>query len=73
MIKRGFNAVAATWLAGLGVLLPLVLTVAALARVFGLANSMLGPGSYVGGLFRAIGETAWRIGSSAWPISASTS
>jgi len=55
MIKRGFNAVAATWLAGLGVLLPLVLTVGALAWALGLVKRMLGPGSYVGSLFRAIG------------------
>src|SRR5262245_40488128 len=55
MIKRGFDAVAATWLAGLGVLLPLVLTAAALAWVFGLVNRVLGPGSYVGGMFAAIG------------------
>jgi len=55
MIKRGFDAIAATWLAGLGVLLPLVLTVAALAWLFGVVNGMLGPGSYVGGLFAAVG------------------
>jgi uncharacterized membrane protein len=55
MIKRGFDAVAATWLAGLGVLLPLVLTAAALAWAFGLVNRVLEPGSYVGGLFAAIG------------------
>jgi len=55
MIKRGFDAVAATWLAGLGVLLPLVLTAGALAWALGVVNRVLGPGSYVGGLFAAIG------------------
>jgi len=55
MIRRGFDAVLATWLTGLGILLPLVLTFAALAWVFSLVNRLLGPGSLVGGLFAAIG------------------
>src|SRR5215510_4576936 len=55
MIKRGFESIAATWLAGLLVLLPLALTLAVLAWALSLVNRLVGPGSIVGGLFAALG------------------
>lgn len=55
MIKRSFQSIAATWLAGLLVLLPLVLTLVVLAWVFDLVNRLLGPGSIAGALFAALG------------------
>ena len=55
MIKRSVESIAATWLAGLLVLLPLALTAGVLAWVFGFVNRLLGPGSLVGGLFAALG------------------
>ena len=55
MIRRGFRTIAATWLAGLVVLLPLALTAGALYWAFSLINRFIGPGSFVGGLFAAIG------------------
>jgi uncharacterized membrane protein len=55
MIKRSFESIAATWLAGLLVLLPLALTVAVLAWALSLVNRFVGPGSIVGGLFAALG------------------
>ena len=55
MIKRSLESVAATWLAGLLVLLPLALTLAVLAWTVGLVNSLLGPGSVVGWLFASLG------------------
>ncbi len=38
MLKRGLESIAATWLAGLLVLLPLALTLAVLAWAFNLVN-----------------------------------
>jgi uncharacterized membrane protein len=55
MIKRSFQSIAATWLAGLLVLLPLALTAAVLAWVFGLINRFVGPGSFAGRIFAALG------------------
>ena len=55
MLKRGLESVAATWLAGLLVLLPLALTLAVLAWVFSLVNRLVGPGSAVGQIFAALG------------------
>jgi len=55
MLKRGLESLAATWLAGLLVLLPLALTLAVLAWVFSLVNRLVGPGSSVGQLFAALG------------------
>jgi uncharacterized membrane protein len=55
MIRRSMQSVAGTWLAGLVVLLPLALTAGVLYWVFTLINSFIGPGSFVGGLFAAIG------------------
>jgi len=55
VIRRSLQSVAATWLAGLLVLLPLALTLAVLAWVLSLVNRLLGPGSLVGWLFAGIG------------------
>jgi uncharacterized membrane protein len=55
MIKHGLRSIAATWLAGLVVLLPLALTAGVLYWAFDLVNRFIGPGSFVGGLFAAIG------------------
>lgn len=55
MIRRSLRSVATTWLAGLLVLLPLALTVAALAWALSLVNRFVGPGSLVGQLFAAVG------------------
>jgi uncharacterized membrane protein len=55
MIRRSFRTIASTWLAGLVVLLPLALTAGVLYWAFSLINSFIGPGSFVGGLFAAIG------------------
>ena len=55
MIRRSFRTIASTWLAGLVVLLPLALTAGVLYWAFSLINRFIGPGSFVGGLFAAIG------------------
>ncbi len=55
MIKRSFNSIAATWLAGLVIFLPLALTVAVLGWLIGVLNHYLGPESLVGQIFSAMG------------------
>lgn len=55
MIKRSAQSIAATWLAGLLMLLPLALTVAVLGWVFSLVYGLVGPGSFVGRIFAALG------------------
>ncbi|MFN8640347.1 MAG: DUF502 domain-containing protein [Candidatus Binatia bacterium] len=55
MIRRGIQSVAATFLAGLLVLLPLALTAVVLAWVFSWVNRLFGPGSLVGSLFATLG------------------
>ena len=57
LIKRGFDSIVATWLAGLVVFLPLALTLAALGWLIGLLNRYLGPDSGIGHLFSALGYT----------------
>ncbi|MBS1217516.1 MAG: hypothetical protein H6R21_649 [Proteobacteria bacterium] len=57
LIKRGFDSIVATWLAGLVVFLPLALTLAALGWLAGLLNRYLGPDSAVGHFFSALGYT----------------
>src|SRR3989338_7759860 len=57
LIKRGFDSIVATWLAGLVVFLPLALTLAALGWLIGLLNRYLGPDSSIGQLFSALGYT----------------
>lgn len=56
-IKRSFDSIVATWLAGLVVFLPLALTLAALSWLVGLLNRYLGPDSDVGHFFSALGYT----------------
>ena len=55
MLKRSFQSIAATWLTGLLLLLPVALTAAVLIWAFSLVNRLVGPGSFVGGLFSAVG------------------
>jgi uncharacterized membrane protein len=55
MIRRSFDSIVATWLAGLVVFLPLALTLAALGWLIGVLNHYLGPGSEVGLFFSALG------------------
>ena len=56
MIKRSYESIVSTWLAGLLVLLPLALTATVLVWAFTLLNRLVGPGSLVGRLFAAIGD-----------------
>ena len=56
MIKRSFESIVSTWVAGLLALLPLALTAAVLVWAFALINRLVGPGSFVGRLFAAIGD-----------------
>ena len=55
VIKRSFESIVATWFAGLVVLLPLAVTLAVLAWLLSFINRLAGPGSFVGGLFAALG------------------
>ncbi|MCW5575376.1 MAG: DUF502 domain-containing protein [Burkholderiales bacterium] len=55
LIKRGFDSIVATWLAGLVVFLPLALTLGVLGWLVGILNHYLGPGSLVGGWFSIVG------------------
>ena len=55
MIRRSFESIVATWLAGLLMLLPLALTLAVLAWVLKQVNRFLGPSSIVGVLFAKLG------------------
>jgi uncharacterized membrane protein len=55
MLKRGLQSIAATWLAGLLVLLPLALTAMLLAWAFSWVNWLLGPGSLAGSVFSTLG------------------
>ena len=55
MIRHSFRTIGSTWLAGLVVLLPLALTAGVLYWAFSLINRFIGPGSFVGGLFAAVG------------------
>jgi uncharacterized membrane protein len=55
VIKRSLESIAATWLAGLLVLLPLALTIAVLAWVLTLVYGLFGPSSVVGSIFAALG------------------
>jgi uncharacterized membrane protein len=55
MVTRSLRSVATTWLAGLLLLLPLALTLAVLGWALNLVNGLVGPGSFVGGLFAKLG------------------
>ena len=54
-IKRGFDSIVATWLAGLVVFLPLALTLGVLGWLVGLLDHYLGPDSMIGGFFSTLG------------------
>ncbi|MFH3762697.1 DUF502 domain-containing protein [Acinetobacter baumannii] len=56
MLKKSFNSLLTTWLAGLLVMLPLVLTLALLAWVVSLLHRFVGPSSLIGRGFAAIGQ-----------------
>jgi uncharacterized membrane protein len=55
MVTRGLKALATTWLAGLLLLLPLALTLGVLGWILNLLNQLVGPGSFMGGLFAKLG------------------
>jgi uncharacterized membrane protein len=55
MLKRSFDSIVATWLAGLVVFLPLALTLAALGWLIGILDRYLGPDSDIGQFFSALG------------------
>lgn len=55
ILKRSFDSVVATWLAGFVVFLPLVLTFAVLGWLIALLNRYFGPDSDAGQLFSALG------------------
>lgn len=55
MLKRSFDSIVATWLAGLVVFLPLALTLAALGWLINFLNHILGPDSEIGRYFSALG------------------
>ncbi|MBC9251630.1 hypothetical protein A9179_15260 [Pseudomonas alcaligenes] len=69
MFKRSLNSLLATWLAGLLILLPLVLSLALLGWLASVLNRMIGPASTLGRLFAEIGQPfvsspllAWLLG-----------
>jgi uncharacterized membrane protein len=55
MIRRGLQSLAATWLAGFLVLLPLAVTLGLLAWLVRLIYDLVGPGTLVGRLSAALG------------------
>ena len=55
-LKRGFDSILGTWVAGLLALLPLILTVSLLAWVVNLLHTHLGPESLVGRFFALFGQ-----------------
>lgn len=54
-LKRSFDSIVATWLAGLVVFLPLALTLGVLGWLVGVLDRYLGPDSMIGGFFSALG------------------
>lgn len=69
MLKRSFNSVATTWLAGYLALLPLALSLAFVAWLVNLLNTLIGPASFIGKLFAGLGQSfvsspllAWLLG-----------
>jgi len=55
MFRRGLRSLAATWLAGFLVLLPLVVTLAVLGWLLNFVYGLVGPGTSVGRIFAALG------------------
>ena len=70
MFRRSFNSIATTWLAGLLALLPLALSLAFLAWLVSLLNTLVGPGSFVGKLFAELGQPFVSSYSLAWLLGA---
>ncbi|MBB2496610.1 DUF502 domain-containing protein [Aquipseudomonas ullengensis] len=69
MFKRSFHSLLTTWLAGLLVLLPLVLSLSLLGWLASVLNRMIGPASTLGRLFAEIAQPfvsspllAWLLG-----------
>ncbi|HSC82230.1 MAG TPA: DUF502 domain-containing protein [Pseudomonas sp.] len=69
MFKRSFDSLLTTWLAGLLILLPLVLSLALLGWLANMLNHLIGPASTLGRLFAEIGQPfvsspllAWLLG-----------
>lgn len=56
MLKKSFNSLLTTWLAGLIVLLPLTLTLMLLTWIVSLLNRFIGPSTAIGRLFAAMGQ-----------------
>lgn len=57
MLKRSFDSIVSTWLAGLLAFLPLAMTLAVLGWLLGMLNHFVGPDSAVGGFFSTLGYT----------------
>jgi uncharacterized membrane protein len=55
VVERTVRRIVGTWLAGLVVLLPVALTLAILAWLFGLVYRLVGPGTLIGRVFAAVG------------------
>lgn len=55
VVENTVRKIVGTWLAGLVVLLPVALTLAILAWLFNIVYRLVGPGSFVGRLFAALG------------------
>ena len=56
LIRQSFRSVVTTWLTGLLALLPLVLTLALLAWLLSLLNTLVGPSTVIGQLLGALGQ-----------------
>lgn len=72
MFERSFQSIATTWLAGLLALLPLALSLALLAWLASLLNTLVGPSSFIGKLLTGLGHPfvnspllAWLLGAAA--------
>ena len=55
-VRRGFESIVSTWLAGLLLLLPLVLTLALIGWIVSFLNGLIGPNTTLGRLFVAVGH-----------------
>ncbi|BAN51158.1 DUF502 domain-containing protein [Metapseudomonas resinovorans] len=56
MLRQSIRSMVTTWLTGLLALLPLVLTLALLAWMFSLLNTLVGPSTLTGKLLGALGQ-----------------
>ncbi len=55
-VRRGIESIVSTWLAGLLLLLPLVLTLALIGWIVSFLNGLIGPNTTLGRLFVAVGH-----------------